>query len=197
VSPLPFTDTGPRIVFYAVLIAFVLLEQRTRVHSFRHREGERRDRGSLYLIIVCVATGFAGAGVIAGDAGAGDLSSARWPLFVAGIVLMIAGIVVRQWSVAMLGGSFTVVVRVREGQEVIDTGPYRYVRHPSYTGLLLTCAGYGLALGNWISLLCALLVPLAGTVVRIHVEERALLEGLGEPYRRFAQTRKRLVPRVW
>jgi protein-S-isoprenylcysteine O-methyltransferase Ste14 len=197
VSPLPFTDTGPRIVFFAVLITFVLLEQRTRVHSFRHREGEQRDRGSLYLIIVCIAVGLAGAGVVAGDAGAGDLSGALWPLFVAGIALMIAGIALRQWSVVMLGGSFTVVVRVREGQEVIDTGPYRFVRHPSYTGLLITCAGYGLALGNWISILCALLVPLAGTVVRIHVEERALLEGLGEPYRRFAEGRKRLVPGVW
>jgi protein-S-isoprenylcysteine O-methyltransferase Ste14 len=121
----------------------------------------------------------------------------RWPLFAAGLALMLAGIVVRQWAVAMLGRSFTVVVRVREGQEVIDTGPYRWVRHPSYTGMLMTFTGYGLALGNWISILLAVLAPLAGIVVRIHFEEQALLEGLGEPYRRFAEGRKRLVPGVW
>jgi protein-S-isoprenylcysteine O-methyltransferase Ste14 len=63
--------------------------------------------------------------------------------------------------------------------------------------MLLTFAGIGLALGNWISILCVIAVPLIGIVVRIRVEERALLDGLGEPYRRFAQGRKRLVPGVW
>jgi protein-S-isoprenylcysteine O-methyltransferase Ste14 len=197
VRPLPFTVTGARIAFYAVLITFVLLEQRTRVRSWRHREGEHRDRGSYLLIIVCVSAGLVGAGLVAGAVTSAELSAIRWPLFGAGIALMLAGIVLRQWAVAMLGDSFTIVVRVREGQDVIDTGPYRFVRHPSYTGMLITFAGFGLALGNWISILCAIVVPLIGIVVRIRVEERALLQGLGEPYRRFAQTRKRLVPRVW
>jgi protein-S-isoprenylcysteine O-methyltransferase Ste14 len=197
VRSLPFTVTGARIAFYAVLITFVLLEQRTRVRSWRHREGEHRDRGSYLLIIVCVSAGLVGAGLVAGAVTSAELSAIRWPLFGAGIALMLAGIVLRQWAVAMLGDSFTIVVRVREGQDVIDTGPYRFVRHPSYTGMLITFAGFGLALGNWISILCAIVVPLIGIVVRIRVEERALLQGLGEPYRRFAQTRKRLVPRVW
>jgi len=110
---------------------------------------------------------------------------------------MVAGIVLRQWSVALLGKSFTVDVRVHEGQQVIDRGPYRFVRHPSYTGMLLTFAGIGLALGNWLSLACVLLVPLVGLVLRIRVEERTLLAELGEPYRRFAEGRARLVPHVW
>jgi protein-S-isoprenylcysteine O-methyltransferase Ste14 len=197
VRPLPFSVTGARIAFYAILATFLLLEQRTRVLSWTRREGERRDRGSLVVVVASIAVGLAGAGVLAGDVPAAELSGARWPLFVAGLALMIAGIVLRQWSIAMLGRSFTVVVRVREGQQVIDTGPYRWVRHPSYTGMLVTFLGYGLALGSWISILCAVLVPLAGIVVRIRVEEQALLEGLGEPYRRFAEGRKRLVPGVW
>jgi protein-S-isoprenylcysteine O-methyltransferase Ste14 len=167
------------------------------VLSLTRREGERRDRGSFVVVVARIAIGLAGAGVVAGDITSAELSGARWPLFAAGLALMLAGIVLRQWAIAMLGRSFTVVVRVREGQEVIDTGPYRWVRHPSYTGMLLTFAGYGLALGNWISILCAVLVPLTGIMVRIHFEEQALLEGLGEPYRRFAEGRKRLVPGVW
>jgi protein-S-isoprenylcysteine O-methyltransferase Ste14 len=197
VRPLPYSDTGARIAFYAILATFLLLEQRTRVLSWTRREGERRDRGSFVVVVASVAIGLAGAGVVAGDITSAELSGALWPLFAAGLALMLAGIVLRQWAIAMLGRSFTVVVRVREGQEVIDTGPYRWVRHPSYTGMLLTFAGYGLALGNWISILCAVLVPLIGIVVRIHFEEQALLEGLGEPYRRFAEGRKRLVPGVW
>jgi protein-S-isoprenylcysteine O-methyltransferase Ste14 len=108
-----------------------------------------------------------------------------------------AGIAIRQWAVATLGRFFTIDVRVQPGQTVVDRGPYRWVRHPAYTGLILTFLGFGLALGNWAALGVAFLVPTAGLVYRIHFEERALLEGLGEPYRRFAEGRPRLFPGVW
>lgn len=71
------------------------------------------------------------------------------------------------------------------------------MRHPSYTGLLLTLTGLGLALGNWLSIALLVLLPLAGVLARIRVEERALLAELGEPYRRYAEERTRLVPYVW
>jgi protein-S-isoprenylcysteine O-methyltransferase Ste14 len=63
--------------------------------------------------------------------------------------------------------------------------------------LILTFFGFGLALGNWAALAGAFLVPTVGLVYRIHIEERALLEGLGDPYRRFAASRARLFPGVW
>jgi protein-S-isoprenylcysteine O-methyltransferase Ste14 len=88
-------------------------------------------------------------------------------------------------------------VRIRAGQAVVDTGPYRWVRHPSYTGLLLICVGIGLGLGNGASLACALLIPLAGLIARIYTEERVLLQELGEPYRLFTHGRARLIPGVW
>jgi protein-S-isoprenylcysteine O-methyltransferase Ste14 len=113
------------------------------------------------------------------------------------VVLMVAGIAVRQWAVALLGKFFTTDVRVHSDQTVVETGPYRWLRHPSYTGLLMTLVGVGLALGNWASLAVVVVLPLAGLVVRIRVEERALLDGLGEPYRRFAQSRARLIPGLW
>jgi protein-S-isoprenylcysteine O-methyltransferase Ste14 len=174
-----------------------VLEQRIRLRSFLDRTGERRDRGSLQLVILCVAVGFIGAFLLASDAQGAAITVARWPLFGCGVALMAAGIVLRQWSIALLGSSFTVDVRVHEGQQVIDHGPYRFVRHPSYSGMLLTFAGVGLALTNWLSIACVLLVPLIGLVVRIRVEERALLADLGEPYRRYAEGRARLVPHVW
>ena len=73
----------------------------------------------------------------------------------------------------------------------------RWVRHPSYTGLTLTFLGIGLALGNWAALIVLAVLPTAGLVVRIRFEERALLDGLGEPYRRFAASRARLFPGLW
>jgi protein-S-isoprenylcysteine O-methyltransferase Ste14 len=97
------------------------------------------------------------------------------------------------WPI-LLGEFFTIDIRVHPGQPVVERGPYRWVRHPSYTGLVITFVGIGLALGNWGVLA---VVPTAGLVVRIRSEERALLDGLGEPYRRFAASRPRLVPGLW
>jgi protein-S-isoprenylcysteine O-methyltransferase Ste14 len=95
------------------------------------------------------------------------------------------------------GRFFTTDVRVHPGQTVVEDGPYRWVRHPPYTGLLAIFVGVGLALGNWASLATLVLLPTIGLVYRIRVEERALLDGLGEPYRRFAASRSRLVPGLW
>ena len=71
------------------------------------------------------------------------------------------------------------------------------MRHPSYTGLLLICAGIGLALGNGASLACVIVIPLAGLVARIRTEERVLLHELGDSYRRFTLGRARLIPGLW
>jgi protein-S-isoprenylcysteine O-methyltransferase Ste14 len=144
-----------------------------------------------------VGAGVVGALVVADHAPGVAISPGRWPVFVVGLVLMWAGIVVRQWAISVLGRFFTVDVRVQSGQVVVDRGPYRWVRHPSYTGMIVTFVGVGLALGNWLSLALLLVVPTAGLIVRIHVEERTLTEALGEPYRRFAAGRPRLFPGVW
>jgi protein-S-isoprenylcysteine O-methyltransferase Ste14 len=100
-------------------------------------------------------------------------------------------------GVLTLGGFFTVDVQVHPGQAVIDRGPYRWLRHPSYTGMVLFFAGVGLALTNWASLIVLIVAPVAGLVVRIRSEERTLLAALGNDYRRFAATRRRLFPGIW
>ncbi len=196
-APLPYSDPGARIAFSVVLGTFVLLEQRVRLKSRLNRHGASEDRGSLLVVIVAVAAGVGGGCVVAGVATAAAIPDARWPLFVLGLALMCAGIALRQWAIVLLGQFFTVDVRVHAEQPVIDRGPYRRLRHPSYTGLVVTFLGLGLALGNWAALALMVVVPTAGLVVRIRAEERALLAGLGEPYRRFTATRARLIPGIW
>ena len=117
--------------------------------------------------------------------------------FAAGLVLLLAGIILRGWAFKTLGRYFTFTVMVSADQPVISAGPYRLLRHPSYTGLLLGCAGIGLASANWVALAGLTLLPLALLLWRIQVEENALLATLGEPYRRYAAQHKRLVPLVW
>jgi protein-S-isoprenylcysteine O-methyltransferase Ste14 len=197
VAPFLSSHPGARTAFYAVLGVWVLSEWRIRLRSHFNRQGSRADRGSLFVVLASVCAGLLGAFALAGDVPAAAIQHGQWAIFVVGLVLMCAGIAVRQWAVAVLGRFFTTDVRVHPGQTVVERGPYRWVRHPSYTGLLLIFLGIGLALGNWAALAVAAVVPTAGLVVRIRVEERALLESLGEPYRRFAATRPRLFPGLW
>jgi protein-S-isoprenylcysteine O-methyltransferase Ste14 len=90
------------------------------------------------------------------------------------------------------------VRKVNRFQQVVDSGPYRLVRHPSYTGGLLEYTGIGLVLGNWISLGTVAAGTIAGYVYRIRIEERTLTEELGEPYQRFLdRTPYRLILYVW
>jgi protein-S-isoprenylcysteine O-methyltransferase Ste14 len=141
------------------------------------------------------------AGILLLPIGAAVLPTAIVPggpwVFALGAVATGAGVLLRWWSFLTLGGYFTVIVKTSTDQPVIDRGPYRILRHPSYTGLLFAFAGAGLMLGNWPGAVGAVALILVGLVFRIGREERALVEALGEPYRTFAAGRARLIPFVW
>jgi protein-S-isoprenylcysteine O-methyltransferase Ste14 len=117
--------------------------------------------------------------------------------FAAGMVVLLAGLVLRGWSFKTLGQYFTHTVMVSSDQPVVARGPYRVLRHPSYTGVLLAITGIGLASANWADLAGLILVTVTALLVRIHAEESALMATLGDRYRVYAAQHKRLVPLVW
>lgn len=164
----------------------------TRAAPFSVRGQDRRSGVAL--------VGFLALGVIAGmyvarrvpDAG---ITSARLLVYDLGLALAIAGIALRWWAVLTLGRFFTTRVMTRSDQTVVTSGPYRWVRHPSYTGALLTVLGILMCTTNWLSIAC-FVIALPGFAYRIRVEERALETALGEPYREYMQRTKRLVPFV-
>ena len=114
-----------------------------------------------------------------------------------GLGIFWCGIALRLWSFRTLGRYFTFTVQTSADQPVISHGPYRMVRHPSYTGLLLVVLGVGLLVGNWWWLLSMTVAVTGGLVFRIRVEERALMRTLGDEYRNYAANHKRLVPFIW
>ena len=98
------------------------------------------------------------------------------------------------WAKVALGRYFTYTVMTSSDQPVITSGPYRYVRHPSYTGILLIAIGAGAVWGNWLGLGALTLGDARRLGLRIYVEEKALLEELGDRYRSYAEDHKRLRP---
>ena len=122
------------------------------------------------------------------------MASAARKLFVVGVCCVLAGTALRRYAVVTLGRDFTVDVVTQASQPVVDVGPYRYIRHPAYAGLLLSLFGLGLALGNWVGLLAMVLLPGSAFGYRIAVEEAALLSTLGEPYARYMRRTWRLIP---
>jgi protein-S-isoprenylcysteine O-methyltransferase Ste14 len=118
-------------------------------------------------------------------------------LTVAGAVLICLGFGLRYWAVAVLGRHFRTTVEIDKDQTIVQTGPYRFIRHPSYAGALLFFTGYGLVSQNVVALLACLLLPAAALVYRIKVEEEAFIRELGKAYKDYRSRTKRLIPGIW
>lgn len=174
------------VTFVAWLSVEATLALRDRV---RGKGSTARDKGTRITLVVGWAVAFIAATWVSGHPGG-------WHL-ITGLLLMWAGLAIRIWSVLTLGAEFRTTVEVDVGQTLVDTGPYRFVRHPSYTGILLLAVGYGLVLNSWLSLVILLVVPLATTLRRITVEEETMAEVLGDPYQAYKQRTKRLFPGLW
>jgi protein-S-isoprenylcysteine O-methyltransferase Ste14 len=97
----------------------------------------------------------------------------------------------------LVGRFFTREVAVSVDQPVVQRGPYRWIRHPAYSGTFLTMLGVCLALTNWASLLVLLLCVGLGHVYRVRVEERALTQVIGQPYIEYMRRTKRFIPWLW
>jgi protein-S-isoprenylcysteine O-methyltransferase Ste14 len=150
----------------------------------------RGDRGSRLIIWVSIFVSIA----IASFFGTNEVTPLPEPFFYLGIVLMLAGIAFRQWAIWVLGRFFSTTVRILSDHKMVTNGPYRIVRHPSYTGALLTLVGLGLGSRTWAGTL--IIMILFGIVYnyRISIEEKALKAEFGQEYNSYAKRTKRLIP---
>lgn len=115
----------------------------------------------------------------------------------AGIATFAAGIALRWYAILCLGRFFTVNVAIAEDHRLIDTGPYRLLRHPSYTGALLAFCGLGVCLDNWAALGALVIPVLVVFLRRMRIEEDALLAAFGEAYRDYMRRTWRLIPFIY
>ena len=194
----PLAYTFPYVVvFLAVFFwSFVREARIVRRAGQAARSGNApRDRGSLYVVMWTQGLGF-GLGFFLAWKPFGRFTH-QHVAFWAGIALMLAGTTLRRLSFRALGEFFTGEVRVREDQRVVTTGPYAVVRHPGYLAGIMMVVGVAIALGTWFGALVGLALTALGYAYRVSVEERALVETLGEPYRSYMARTKRFIPHIY
>jgi protein-S-isoprenylcysteine O-methyltransferase Ste14 len=172
--------------------AWALFELGLAIHV---RGASGRDR-SFVPLTLAVLGGMALGQFVARRAGLALPGPGWWPV-VLGVVVFALGLGLRAWAVRELGRFFKFTVVVQADHQVVDTGPYRLIRHPSYTGLLMIELGLGIALGTWLSIPACLLPPMIAFAIRLLTEERVLARELGEPYRAYMERTDRLIPGVW
>jgi protein-S-isoprenylcysteine O-methyltransferase len=175
------------------LISEILL---TLTRRSRSKTGTKQDRSTLGMIWLVIA-----ASVTAGVFVAQNFRAAALPherIFAsAGVVLFVAGLMLRWWAIIILGRFFTVDVTIEKDHELVERGPFRIVRHPSYAGVLLAFVGLALSLRNWAALLVILMPIGAAFIYRMNVEEDALSRALGTRYAEYMKRTKRLVPFIY
>ena len=183
-----FTD-----LFWVWVGSEILLQLVTRTSR---STGQLKDRGSLLILFPVVfascwwATWY-------GDTHLHTmLGGAHW-LKTAGLVMLILGLGLRWTAILTLGTKFSTNVAIHARQTLRTTGPYRWVRHPSYTGMLVIFTAIGLYERNWISLGILLIFPTAALLYRIYVEEKALAEAFGEQYLNYRKVTWRLLPGIY
>lgn len=158
--------------------------------------GKNSDRWSFVIIYAAISLGFSG-GYILSFSHVGEIVT--WFPFVsaAGFLLGVAGLVVRISAMRILNDYFTHTVQIIEGHEIVRTGFYRYIRHPSYSGQLLILLGFGVMLSNWASLLVIFLPFFFAIMHRISIEEKTLVLHFGDRYRDYIKETKRFIPGIW
>ena len=182
------------MLFTAVVVGWVASEIILGVMRHAGARGARSDRGSLAVLWVALFAGsVAGAQLQRVSATRIHGAWAYW----SGVALVVIGIAIRWTAILTLRRYFTIEVMIQEGHELIDRGIYAAVRHPSYSGALVSFLGLGLAFRNWLSLTVLMTAGLAALSYRIRVEERALVGHFGERYRDYARRTKRLIPGVY
>ena len=154
---------------------------------------QKEDRGSMRLLWLSVALGVALA-IAAQWIPSARLPGPRYMIRLIALGLLVGGLAIRWVAILTLGRLFTVDVAIHSDHPVVQTGLYRFIRHPSYAGLLLAFMGLGVSFANWLSIL-GLLIPITLAVLnRVAKEEKALLSSLGSEYAAYCARTKRFIP---
>jgi protein-S-isoprenylcysteine O-methyltransferase len=198
ISSIAYPSSVYTIIFTASFWAWIVFELWV---FFRERGTARdssRDRGSTFLVVFVLAVGITVAFNLPERAPQFNIHNFFAAFFALGILLIFGGIFFRFWAIRTLGKFFRTRVMIQEQHQLITSGPYRYLRNPSYTALLIILTGFGLGIGNWLSVLVLFAVGFADYAWRIaRVEEPALAAQFGREFQDYKKKTWALIPFIW
>lgn len=185
-----------RTAFWVSYIGWAVIELSIWSRDRAKVRGQRADRFSMLAIVIGITVGISAA--FYGAHITETRIAAPGPLLVGlGIALIWTGVAFRLWAVRTLGRFFRVTVTTQDDHRLIDSGPYRRLSNPSYTGAMITMAGIGLCMGNWASLAGILIFAALGFAWRIRVEEQSLRARFGADFDVYRKARWALIPPLW
>jgi protein-S-isoprenylcysteine O-methyltransferase Ste14 len=197
VLPLPYTQPIAAWIYLAACLIWMIPEMirmPAQMARVSRQSAASQDRSSLAVLLGLQWTGIALNFLLAGLLPCAVIAWQRSGLFCLGVLCILLGVALRWYAIDTLGRYFTRDVAVSADQPVVQRGPYAWVRHPAYSGTFLTMLGVGLALTNWASLCALLPCVFLGHFYRVRVEEQALVQIIGQPYRAYMHRTRRFVP---
>jgi protein-S-isoprenylcysteine O-methyltransferase Ste14 len=155
-----------------------------------------RDKSSLRFLWIIIVISLV-LGILTGANRLGYIAVAGGWLAYIGLALIVLGLVIRWIAIITLNRYFTVNVAIAGDQRIIQKGIYHHIRHPSYTGSLLSFYGLGLAFSSYVSFLLIAVPVTIAFLYRVKVEEEALTVAFGEDYTAYCQQSKRFLPFIY
>ena len=196
-APLFTQNDHWRAIFWFSYACWAGMELFLILRDARAARGQKRDAGSRFAFFVLIPAGLFGAFFAPELWPFARIALPPAPIFYAAIGLIWAGIAFRLWAIVTLGQFFRTSVFVHEDHRLITSGPYRVLRHPSYTGSLITVTGIGLAVGNWLSLAIITGCAFLAYTLRMIVEEKALASHFGEEFTQHKRRTWAIIPFIW
>jgi protein-S-isoprenylcysteine O-methyltransferase Ste14 len=182
------------IIVFSVLYGFFEIFMSRRQRDKRIIS-QTRDKWSVWIITITISIGYWLSFIFASTK-IGRIY--HWDLlFTIGFILIFAGLIIRVKSILTLKQQFTYTVTKIENHELVESGLYKYIRHPGYLGQLIIFLGVSTSLSNWISILCMIIPVSLGYIYRIRVEEKFMTQQLGQRYLDYQKNTKKLIPLIY
>ena len=183
-----------------IIICFSILYGFFEIYMSRRQRDKRSisssgDRGSIWLLFLSISVGYWLSFIFASTK-TGRIY--HWnTFFIIGFVLIIIGLIIRVTSILTLKKQFTYTVTKVENHELIEHGLYKTIRHPGYLGQLIIFLGIAASLSNWLSVLLMIIPVFLGYSYRIVVEEKFMIEQMGQKYVDYQKRTKKLIPKIY
>jgi len=180
-------------IIWIVWCASEILLNRLMRSGSNDKKGQ--DKGSLTFIWIMIALAIS-SGTIFSNHIKVPISNQLLISFI-GLVIIIGGMVLRFGSIWTLGKFFTVDVTIRDSHQLKNDGVYKILRHPSYSGSLISFIGFGISLNNWLSLISITILITIALIYRIRIEEKILTGQFGTDYLDYKKNTYRLIPWIY